>query len=491
MVALMVINSISGSVQAASGTWGVIKEGTYSWQDCANWAAGSIPGSGINDAASFTRDFTGNQIVALDRTVTLGTLNFSNTTGTVVLAGGAGGTMSFNAGGAAAINKTGPSTAVIQANMGLQNQVSLNVAQGVLVLDGAIDGANGFTKNGPGTVILRRTNTYTGQNILNEGMVWINPASNDLGVLGATNPIQNTIVNDGASLVINNDASNTAGDTTGGTSMNSEAITIYGQGFRNLGALRSILGRESNQFTGPITLGSSSRVQSDLNTLTLTGPVITNDNTLMMGGPGFTSITGPVSGSGDIIHYGISGFRMQNVTAAQTFSGAIYSQLGEIRADVSDATTGNNPYANVSAFNLRNSYLNLVASGTASVVQNRVDDDIPITLQSGRLRLESASFNNTSATQNAVNWNEVLGNVTLASGHNYIDFRDTLNNTVQRSITVNDLVRNPGTMLQLGGDGTAATTIGTNTQYRVMNNALTGGGMFLSSAGGPTTTPSF
>ncbi|OYW13588.1 MAG: hypothetical protein B7Z55_16565, partial [Planctomycetales bacterium 12-60-4] len=384
----------------------------------------------MGDTANFNLDFLGNQLISLNDPLTLGILNIGDLTGgsDLVLTAGVNGTISFNNGGTAVINKTGDGTVAILANVGLQNQLTLNVAQGILVLGGIVDGVNGFTKNGDGTLVLRSANNFTGVNILNGGITLVSPGGNDLSVLGASSHyFQGTIVNSGATLAFNNDVGGILNGGTvagnGGTSLNSEPLFINGQGFRNLGALRNILGRESNQVTGTVTLLGAARVQSELDTFPLPGSVITNDNELRIGGPGFTSITGAVTGSGDIIHYGVSGFRMQNVTAAQNFTGNLSSILGEIRADTSvgSQAASTNPYNKIASLSLRNSWLRLVfgngngAPTTNDKPDSRFSTTAPISMMSSQIYVENAGFTTGSSLFNyAVA--QKLGVATLVSG---------------------------------------------------------------------------
>lgn len=491
--ALIVISPLwIDTAQATTFVWDTTGSGSYTWQDFTNWNGGLNPTSIVGDTANFNLDILGTQFISLDDALTLGTLNIGDTSGnsSLVLTSGVNGTLSFNNDGTAAINKTGAGTVVIQANMGLQNQLSLNVNQGVLVLDGIVDGANGFTKNGDGAVILRRSNNFTGPIVLNGGMTVIAPASNDLPVLGFSNFLQGTMVNSGASLVINNDASNIAGDTTGGTSMNTEPLFINGQGFRNLGALRSILGRESNQFTGTVTMLGASRVQSDYNTLTLTGSVLTNNHELRIGGAGFTSITGPVVGAGEIIHYGVSGFRMQNVTTAQNFTGTLTSVLGDIRADtaVGSQAASTNPYNNISALNLRDSWLRIVyAQGAGAPATNdkpdsRFSTTAPISMRAGQIYLENAAFSTgTNLFDYAVS--QTFGAVTLESGFNRIGGRSA--DTGSTTLTFADILKpNAGTALEFYIDSLVGSALGIDAKHRIINSALETAGVNVAFIGG-------
>jgi autotransporter-associated beta strand protein len=253
-------------------------------------------------------------------------------------------------------------------------------------------------------------------------------------------------------------------------------VTVGGAGYLNNGAIRSYAGREQNQLTGAVTVSSDTRFQSQAGTLAFIGTVDLGANNLRVGGTGFVSLTGAVQGTGTITHFGISGFRLQNTTASNSFSGVINSELGEVRAENSDAN-GLTAYDNVSALNIKNGYLHIMAptSGTFTV-KSRVPDALPITLQAGRIRIESTSFNNT----NGFAWSETVGDVTATLGHTYFDFRDTNADSGTRVLTVTSLTRsNPSVTFRLGGDGNVATNIGNGTlgnRYRFFNAALDGNG---------------
>ncbi|MDI1310926.1 autotransporter-associated beta strand repeat-containing protein, partial [Prosthecobacter sp.] len=314
--------------------------------------------------------------------------------------------------------------------------------------------------------------------------------------LGASsNYLQGTIVNSGATLAFNNDVGGTLNGGTvagnGGTSLNNEPLFINGQGFRNLGALRNIFGRESNQVTGTVTLGSAARVQSELGTFTLTGNVITNDNELRIGGAGFTSITGAVSGSGEIIHYGMNGFRMQNITTAQNFTGTLTSLLGEIRADagVGSQAANTNPYAKISALSLRNSLLRLVfgngngAPTTSDKADSRFSTTAPISMMSSQIYIENAGFTTgTSLFNYAVA--QTLGTTTLLSGANRIGYRSA-SATGSVALTLTDILKpNQGTTMELFVDSLVGDALGLSTHHQILNTALETGGSNVPFVGG-------
>ena len=368
---------------AATADWGVSQSGmpgTYSWQHRFNWnanglhqSAAAIPNA-IGDVANLNLlNLLGHQTINLNGAVTLGTLNIGDTSGqqSYVIAPGAGGSLIFNNSGTAAINKSGIGSDVISSNVTLTNPVNIDVMDGRLSLSGLLSGAGGITKNGTGTLILSgsASNTYTGVTTLNNGITLALMQGNGLNALGTTAVGQHTIINSGATFAIANDMDNAGVGTqsTGGYA-NNEIFVINGDGYLGQGALRKIMGREQDSLGGAITMGSAARLQGDFSTLNLSGTFNVSHTLTASGAAGFVSLGGVVSGSADIIHYGISGFRMQS--NANTYSGTITSNLGEIRADSGDTTTGVNPYSNISALNLRNSALRLVFLQTGGTAPN-------------------------------------------------------------------------------------------------------------------------
>ncbi|MCX6792637.1 MAG: autotransporter-associated beta strand repeat-containing protein [Candidatus Falkowbacteria bacterium] len=148
---------------------------------------------------------------------------------------------------------------------------------GALVVSGAISGATNsllvggsgnttisrvigttsgtLTKDGSGTLILTTaTNTYTGLTTINAGAINVRNAAS-LGTTAA-----GTVVNSGGALQIQ-----------GTITVGAEALTLYGNGVSNTGALRNIV--NDNTYQGTITLGSNASIGSDAGTLTLSGTI--------------------------------------------------------------------------------------------------------------------------------------------------------------------------------------------------------------------------
>ncbi|MBK8041164.1 MAG: autotransporter-associated beta strand repeat-containing protein [Verrucomicrobiaceae bacterium] len=476
--------------QAYSATidWGVSQSGTpgvYSWQHLYNWnvngvhlSPAAIPNA-VSDVANLNLlNLSGNQTINLNGAVTLGALNIGDTSGqqSYILAAGTGGSLILNNGGTAAITKSGIGTDVITSNITLTNPVTIDVQDGRLALTGVLSGAGGITKNGDGTLILRGVNTFTGVNTLNGGITLFAPFADNGNSLGATGAAQGTVVNSGATLAISNDQSAAAGLTGGGAS-NAEPLTINGNGFRNQGALRNMFGREANTFSGAVTLGSASRVQSDAGTFTLSGAINMNQD-LMVGGSNFVTLSGAVSGSNTITHYGSNGFQLSNVTAGQTYSGTINSLMGEVRSNQTSAVAADNPYNDIVALNLRNSVLRLNfqsgAGGAGNGADSRFSTTAPIDMRGSQIYIDNAAFNATATNLFDYAVAQTFGTTTITSGHNRIGFRSADTGTV--TMTFTDLVNpNPGTTLELHVDNLSGAALGTAAKHQILNTTLEGG----------------
>ncbi|MBK8094984.1 MAG: autotransporter-associated beta strand repeat-containing protein [Verrucomicrobiaceae bacterium] len=482
-----------GTSSAATIDWGVSQSGlpgVYSWQHLYNWNANlqhltptAVPNA-VSDTANLNLvDLSGNQIINLNGAVTLGTLNIGDTSGqqSYIIAPGTGGPLTLSGGGLAVINKTGIGADAITSNITLTDPVTLNVLDGSLSLTGVVSGAGGITKEGDGLLVLRGVNTYSGLTTLNDGITLIATYADNAAALGTTT--QGVVINSGATLAIANDQSSAAGLTGSGATLNTEPLTLNGYGFRNMGALRNMFGRESNTFTGPITLGSTSRIQSDASTLTLSGTINVNQD-LEIGGTNFVVLSGALSGANSITHDGSSGLQLNNITAGQTYSGTITSLQGEIRSNqVSGATAADNPYNDISALNLRNSLLRLnfgnSTTSAGSAADSRFSTTAPIDMKASAIYIDNASFSGTSTILFDYAVSQTLGTTTMSSGQNRIGFRSADTGSVTLAFT--DLLKpNPGTTLEFVVDNLVGAALGTAAKHRILNNAL---------EAGPTTVP--
>ncbi|MEI6872726.1 MAG: autotransporter-associated beta strand repeat-containing protein, partial [Verrucomicrobiota bacterium] len=155
------------------------------------------------------------------------------------------------------------------------HNVTLGVAGGSGVFSGVIKDGSAralalvVRKSGSGTQVFSGANTYTGATTVSGGALNIQNAA----ALGSTAGA--TTVSAGAALQIQ-----------GGIAVGAEALTLNGSGVSSDGALRNISG--SNTYSGAITLGSVSRINSDSGELTLSGGV-SGAYALTVGGAGNTT----------------------------------------------------------------------------------------------------------------------------------------------------------------------------------------------------------
>lgn len=489
---------LTAPVQAATVDWGVSQSGTpgiYSWQHLYNWnAVGlhqtplAVPNA-VGDIANLNLlNLAGTQTINLDGAVTLGTLNIGDTTGqqSYLLAAGTGGSLLFNGGAASALNKFGIGTDVITSGITLNGAAPLtvDVDDGILALTGVIGGAGGITKTGEGTLVMRGSSTFTGLTTITNGTLLAIPTANDGAVLGSATAGNGTVVNAGGTLAFGPDSAG-----AGGIGNPAEPITIHGNGFRNNGALRGFMGINTMSVTGAVTLGSAARIQNDqAGTLQITAAFDVSQ-ALSAGGVGFISINGLASGSADIQHYGIGGFRLLGVGAGQSYSGTISSSLGEIRADTGNATLANTPYADVAALNLKDSWLRMAfgtgagAPAAGDTANSRFSTTAPISMSSSQIYIDNSAFSTTASNFFDYAVAQGLGAVTLNGGHNRIGYRSADTGSV--TLTLADIVRPAGSAtLELHVDNLSGAALGTAAKHRILNSALETGGVDVPFVGG-------
>lgn len=134
--------TINVTVLTAAGTW--VSDGSGNWSEPARWASTTVA-TGAGQTANFsTINITGNRIVTLDNSRTIGTLRFSDTVASYfnwTLTNSGASKLTLDTGSAASPAIAVTNTAIISA---------------------PVAGTNGFTKSGPGTLILRGENPLSG-----------------------------------------------------------------------------------------------------------------------------------------------------------------------------------------------------------------------------------------------------------------------------------------------------------------------------------------
>lgn len=256
--------SASLPAHAADGTWtgsGTTQSWTPSgwvgaadwrnWMDADNWTS-AIPAGGIDDIANFSKPSGSFHYVNLDSSTTLGGLNFSQ----------AHWLLQTNT------NPFSSLTLATNSGMPMVTVGSSSVAR----LDVPLQGAQGFVKNGLGELWLSANNTYSGQTLIESGIVYATGA-NALGIGGVGN---GTLVSEGAQIHFD---SNIVG----------ESLTIAGNGTEGFGAITGY----SGAWGGSVTLTADAKIGA-----VISGDVTLNGNNLTLGD---SAISGGISGVGNLI----------------------------------------------------------------------------------------------------------------------------------------------------------------------------------------------
>jgi len=136
---------------------------------------------------------------------------------------------------------------------------------------GSISGSGGLSKLGSAILTLSGASAYTGTTNIGAGAI---EATNNTSLGTAAG---NTTIASGAALRI-----------SGNVSI-AEPLSITGIGITNSGVIRNISG--NNTLSGAITLSGLSRINSDANTLTLTGGITSAGLLLTVGGSGNTTVS--------------------------------------------------------------------------------------------------------------------------------------------------------------------------------------------------------
>jgi autotransporter-associated beta strand protein len=152
--------TINVTVLTASGTWA--SDGSGNWSEPVRWSGATVA-TGAGQTANFsTINLTGNRTVTLDTARSIGALRFSDTASSY-----------FN------WTLTNSGTSKLTLDTGSATSPAI-VVTNTATIGAPLAGTNGFTKSGPGTLILRGENPLSGTvNIdtssatINDGMVRI------------------------------------------------------------------------------------------------------------------------------------------------------------------------------------------------------------------------------------------------------------------------------------------------------------------------------
>jgi autotransporter-associated beta strand protein len=229
--------TISVTTVTAAGTW--IADASGFWSESNRWS-GNILATGAGQTANFsTINITANRTVTLDTSRTIGTLKFSDTSGSQswTVAANPGFSLKLDTGSATSPSLVVTNTATISA---------------------PVLGTNGFRKSGPGTLILSGDNPLSGTVYLDTGS-----NSNQDGIVRVVGPA--ALANASVISIQNNNSGNSTLQLDG----SSGSITLDAQfsvTYRNNGVVTFENLAGTNIVNGNIMLfqgGNSHTVQSD------------------------------------------------------------------------------------------------------------------------------------------------------------------------------------------------------------------------------------
>ena len=267
--------TLVASIASSSGTWSVDAGGN--WSGTGNWSGGIVADGAGNTANFGAVNITADRTVTLDSSRNLGALTFGD-------ASGAQNWILTNSGGSAlTLNNGSSSPAII-----VTNTVTLALP---------VAGVNGFTKSGPGTLILSGSNSLSGtfnvdsqSTTTSDGMVRI-VGSNAVANVASPIAIRN---NNGGSSTLQLDGSQ-------GNLAIAQTISLAGRNTSVI-AIQNLSG--SNTLAGGFIFtsgGGNYWLDSDSGTLNLGGlipssaPSVPNARTLTFMGVGNFMVSGIIS----------------------------------------------------------------------------------------------------------------------------------------------------------------------------------------------------
>lgn len=268
--------SVAVTTVTAAGTW--VADASSTWNTANNWS-GNVIATGAGQTANFsTINITGNRVVTLNSSRSIGTLRFSDTSGsqTWTLAASSDSQLTLDTASAASPALIVTNTATISA---------------------PVEGTNGFTKNGPGTLILSGNNGLSGtvnidtsSTTLSDGITRITGS----GALANASLIQ-IRNNNGGSSTFQLDGS------AGSITINAPVIVTCRN--NTVGTIQNLAG--TNVFNGNILLevgGNTHTIQSDAGMIVFTGTNrfiggLTGGRTYYFSGAGHHYLVGPLLNS--------------------------------------------------------------------------------------------------------------------------------------------------------------------------------------------------
>lgn len=273
--AVVTVNVI---VVSASGAW--LADADANWSETNRWS-GNIVASGPGQTADFSSiNPTANRLVTLDTSRSIGTLKFSDTAG------------------AQTWTITNSNDSILTLNSGSATSPLLFVTN-IATLAVPLAGTNGFTKSGPGTIILNGNNSLSGTVNMDTG----NTSFSD----GAVRIVNPSALDNAALIQFRN---NTGASATSTLQLNGSAGTItinaplnVNSRVSSVATLQNLSG--TNVFNGNILLtygGTLFTIQSDSGLMVFNGTNLpigsaTGARTYAFAGGGHHLVNGPILNS--------------------------------------------------------------------------------------------------------------------------------------------------------------------------------------------------
>jgi autotransporter-associated beta strand protein len=268
--------TIVAVITSGNGTW--IKDANGKWGDSSNWAGGDVA-DGMGATADFTTlNITADRTVTLDSSRSVGTLAFGDTVGTQNWA------LNSSNGSILTLAGSPPYIAV------LENAATINAS---------LAGTSGFTKAGPGTLVLSGANPLSGTLYLDTGSSSSSSPSD-----GAVRVTSSAALANVAALSIRNNTGDANGSTLqlDGADGNISVTQDLTASCRNntVPNLENLAG--TNAFFGHIYMepgGTNIVIQSDAGVLDLDGALqyigsFTAGRSFNFAGTGDTTVNGPI-----------------------------------------------------------------------------------------------------------------------------------------------------------------------------------------------------
>ena len=271
MVSILVASTVmitAPDALAGSGSWNVDASGN--WNTAGNWNPAAVPGTLAGDVVSLTTNLTAACSVTLDTGATVGTLNIGDPTSSFfsyTLTNSGGSILTFNNSGSGATlaqTTSGGASDTVSVPITLADNLAVTNVNS-LTLPGVISGSGkNLTKSGSGALTLSGASTFTGNIVVNGGLLNVpRTAAND-GTSGGFGNVSGggriITVNSGASLASPNNnwfGNNTVADANlpvmninGGTVAITNNYTTVGVLNLTNGATITSTGSGSGSFYG-------------------------------------------------------------------------------------------------------------------------------------------------------------------------------------------------------------------------------------------------